>query len=637
MIKFPSDIRGMASLELPENWQELWASTWSLEEKEEACRRLSHSERKGVACPVKSAALVAMLVEDARQYKDSFDSACPIASFYPSYNQAQILNAWHPAFEPDEAPTGYRSVLIFLENRGGKTTAVVIDTLLWMIPNDPAWAMFQPMEDEFGRGTYTVLPRPEWATWKATGKMILPWLKGPPKAGRHCSIWHGVPDRSHWEQVVGAEYRKWIPSYEIATRGPKNEEDWNKTEMYFKTRWGHIVYGKLYGSDTLAWSGKACWRVNFDEGMDKATLGEALPRVQSEGSLYWAYTPAEARNTGRRTQLAFQCYQGKYPLVGKVKSFTDLGGIDTIPDRIMPAAKKADDKARYAKMGAEGKVRARGGFFTSSPLVFNHFEREFHVLPMDSREAIEKWGGVANFFRGIDEGIAHPAACVWAMLLPTGEWILYRDYKITNRSISERVKDIVEASGNELTETKTIGPDNQVAMRYKERYVREKFRATLADWHLWNRKNESLRDSRADDYRKAGMLIRKSTQLGPAARCDNVNDLMRKDHTRLHLLTGYAPGTRLYVTRNCGDVIERMENYLQAQYSSGQNAGEFKGNPDELGDDIPDAFCYALLGGFRWIPPADIFGIGVDGDGNDLQSSTDTAFNPITGYQSISR
>jgi len=621
------NVKGMPGDSLPDNWNDLWGSVWGWEEKQEVIRRL---EASPMLTKMEAAALAIIkerLREDAEGYVDHLKSMCPIAFFIPSYDQCQILNAWSPDYEPEEAPTGYQTVMDFTCNRRGKTASVVIDTLLWLIPNDPDWPLFQEHTDPFSRGKYRVFPRPNWDLWKKSGRMEYLWLAAPPKSGRNCTVWHGVTDRSAWDQTVGAEYRKWIPPYEIGRRGIKNEEDWSKTDMAFTTRHGHKLFGKLYGSDVQAWAGKACWRLNFDEGMDRNTMGEALPRVQSGGAVYWAYTPAEARNLGKRTQLAFECYQGKYPMIGKVKSFTNMS-MDTTPDYIMPDAKKNEDRKRYERMGDEGKVRRFGGFFQSSPVVFSHFEREFHVLEMDDKEFLAKYGKMSNLFRGVDEGIAHPGTCIWSALLPTGEHVIYRDYSKVGMSISDRVKDIVELSGNELVATVRPGLGDSKSTQYREKFVREKFRGTFADYHLWARKNEALNDTRAEDYRRAGLLIRKSTGLGPEARCDNVNDMFRRDHTRLHIEKGSAPGTRLYVTRNCGILIERLENYLQDQYKTGPNVGQFKGQPEQLGDDEIDSMCYSVLHKLRWVPAP----LQEDDDGFWLQKSDDTSYNPVTGY-----
>lgn len=629
----------MQGTALPEGWQNLWSSVWTLTQKEEVIRRLQGRMINTLDDEFIIAKMKEQLIDETNAARNYYQEICPLGFFKPSFDQAQILNAWHPEFEPELAPNGYRSILIFDGNQIGKSSAVCVDTLLWMCPNDKDWVMFEEHEDPFGRGKYTVFPRPDFETWKKRGEFVYPWRNASPKSGRQCFIWHGVQDRKAWDETIGPAYRKWIPAYEIGKRGQKQEEDWSKTDMAFSTRSGHKLTAKLYGSETQAWAGKSCWRLNLDEGIDRPTLGEALVRIQSGGQLYWAYTPVEGKNLGGRAQLAYECYEGKYKLVGATKVFVGRG-LDTCPDYIMPVEKKEDEKRRWSTQGAEGEARRRGGFFNSSPVVFNHFKPDIHVLPMDGHEAIAKWGKNANLFRGIDEGIAHPGTCIWGMLLPSGEFVIYRNYSQINKSIGDRVKDIVELSHNTLSVVSSTGIGDSKIVRYSEVFSNadpdktpEHFRATFADWHLWNRKNESLNDTRANDYFRAGLKVRKGTGLGPQARCDNVNDMFRLDHTRLHLFTKQAPGTRLYVTRDCEILIDRLKNYLQAQYKTGDKLGQFKGTPEELGDDEIDAMCYMLLGNLRWIPPA----MYMHSPDSDLMDTTDTAYNPRTGYVPISR
>ena len=75
--------------------------------------------------------------------------------------------------------------------RVGKSWGKVADTILWIIPNDREWPIFEPYTDHKGREV-RVFHRPNWDYWWRTGKMVEPDASDPPKS--ECDIWQGVVD-----------------------------------------------------------------------------------------------------------------------------------------------------------------------------------------------------------------------------------------------------------------------------------------------------------------------------------------------------------------------------------------------------------------------------------------------------------
>lgn len=526
---------------------------------------------------------------------------CRIGWFKPSWEQAQILNTWHP----EEG--GFRSVCVFAANRIGKTTACVIDTLLWLIPNDPEWVIFEPFTDHLGREVH-VRRRPNWDYWQRTGKLEYP-TDEPPKG--ECQIWQGVPTDDHWKDKIGKEYRHWIPPSAIGYRG--KDLMWNIAEKWFQTKWGSEVRAKTYLSDVMAWAGKAVWRINLDEGIPKHLYGEAITRIQAGGYFHWSYTPAEARNLGDRAKLAHDVYKGNPEVKppGKVKCFINFRMADA-PDYILPEEKKKDDIARFSAMGGEGKVRMEGGFQTSSPVVFNNFKRESHILPWDGPTFLKKFPESERLLiRGMDEGTAAPSACVWLAVLKTGEYVAYRDWEEANLSITERCEKIIHLSRN-TRELVTNAHDPRYK-RFKEIMGGEKIKRTFADYKMFKRDPEDLKDDWTERYRRQGLDLHESAHIGPAQRCDFTNDLFLPDHTRKHLarVAGEPPeithrypehGFKLYVTSDCVKIIERMENYLHDQVKSGPRMGEFTGKPSTHDDHVVDCLTYCCTSNTKWRP-----------------------------------
>jgi hypothetical protein len=573
-------------------------------------------------------------------------SDCPIGFVRPSWEQAQVLNAWHP----DEG--GFNSVVNLTCNRGGKTAVAIFDTELWIVPNDPDWIIFEEFEDVEGRkagcdrGNYRVRQRPDFDIWKRTGRMVYEQDQ-PPKS--QCDIWHGCENEKKWEDPILKEYKKWMPKWAIGKRSDGGSAIY-KQERRLETKWGHTITGKTYNSDIQDWAGTEVWRLNMDEGFDPRIFQEAMLRVRGGGYFHWAYTVAEARNTGPRARLAHECYKGKHNLIGKARFFTGFR-MSMIPDWIMAPEKKADDMARLAKEGEIGRVRmGEIPFAVSSPVVFANFDRDTNVLPVDGADVLlaikgtmpQRWitelgetkaGDLyqrlrfANIIRGFDEGLASPSAAVWVALLKGNEMVAFREMEVSGLSVSERCRTVIERSGNKWDLVK-LNREEQERSIYREKVMPEtgmRVRRTLADSKMFRRDPEKPQDDWTEKYRRAGLQITRANNIGPAQRCDYLNDLLRAEANRMHLIEPSKPGPRFYITRDCQKLIERMENYLWGQILQGPRMGEFTDQPEKKDDHTIDSACYSADNGMRW----------VDLEALSAPPKVSLDVDPVTGYARV--
>lgn len=578
------------------------------------------------------------LVADERQkLKKLLESDCPIGFFKPSWEQAHVLNSWHPDYDPD-VPEGYQITCNFGGKRALKTCATVINTILWIIPNDPAWVIFEPYTDEWGREV-KVLPRFQWDEWQRSNRRFMDPSEPPKQA---CEIWHGCVDEGHWKDKIAKEYQKWLPDKFIARKG--RDREWYIADKWFKVKHGSTVSAKLYGSETQAWSGKELWLITLDEAPSRDKLDEAIFRTRY---LQWSFTPADPANIGDKSALAREVYDGDYKMPGKVKflfphtRFTPGFAIDRklIEQRVALAAQR----------GEQGRVEVEGGFFDSSPKVFTHFKPEFNILPVDGEVVVRaikrellpteltRWPWLerfydANIIRGYDDGIYHVAACSWIALLLTGEKVMFREMSLADASIDERVDKIIDLSGNKKMELRTEGrlsvKDEMMARlfaeeimqdrarekrvggrqpRYVERFVREPVRKTIADSKIFKRDPMFIFDTFGDNFRRLGLAIERAATTGPAERCDILNSMMRPDQTRRHLNPAQGGeegwGARLYFTNDVVVIRRKMEKYLREQFTSGPRKGDFTGLPAQTGDDEIDSLCYCACPRMTWIEP----------------------------------
>ncbi len=567
---------------------------------------------------------------------------CPIAYYRPTYEQAQAMNAWSPEYVPEAAPRGYQGCANFGGKRSNKTFGILMNTILWMVPNVEDWPIFQEFEDHLGRGKYRIFRKPIWEIWHKQGRMVFS-DEEPPFAGKN--IWHGCPDDDHWKNKLDRNYRKLMPMKWVKRVG--KEYKWNISEKYFETIWDTRLSGKLYGSDIQAWSGEEVILLNLDEGVPEDKMSEAVMRSRY---IQWAYTPQEAANIAERAAIAREVYYGERNLVGQVKILKSKT-LDT-PDYIMDPDMKRIRRENAEKMGELGRVSLEGGFFDSSPTVFSNFNRDRHILPITGADVLDAINGKpvpghpwmtvfkdANIIRGFDEGLAHPTACAWAAVLESGEYVVFKEYLESNASIGERCEKIIALSGNErepvlaavskvdqeaiemaaqfapdlLRDRKREEATGQKVRRYREKIGKEGMfiRKTFADSKIFRRDPQHPLDSWVEHYSREGLKMERASNALPEARCDYVNGMFRADMTRQHLNPGQRTpenpyGYRLYVTMDCPLIVKKLERYLWEQFSGGPRRGDPTGKPDRREDELPDVLGYICCSKTKWLPTAEL-------------------------------
>lgn len=622
-------------------------------------REALYAEMFGVFTEPRSAEEYEALLECGAEVEDSFDfwkkttkKEDEIAFFRPSLEQAMVLNAWAPwaridAFKDidmERVPDfmgyegGYRSVGNYSCNRGaGKTCSMVLDMCLWFMENDPSWKMWEWHEDIGSDGRklsdmkYRVLPRPDWEAWFKRKRVRYNGVEAPPKGT--CDFWIGYGRDSDWHGKLWLEFRKWMPKSAFGLREDGQLAQF-KLEKRFVTKNGHNVIGKSMAAESDAWAGKAAWMVTFDEGMELEYFREGTTRIEGGGYFHQAYTPVDPANSGKKAQVAKNIFQRKpgYELVGDSYFFYRFRIADS---SFLDPTQIHDNLRRWKGMGAEGQARMAGGFFDSSPVVFSNYRRELNVLPWTGAEIVAAINGKgdpelvkvfykANIIRGADEGMANPTACVWGALLRTGETVYFRNWEKTGISITQRVESIIDLSGNVREEVKPIRKlteNEQDAIeyakayqidqrrekltgvkqpRYREKEVREKIRMTFMDYKAFKKDPNHPLDNWMENYRRAGLRVEPSAHIGPATRCDYLNELLMPDPTRRHLNPDQGQvGTRAYVSIDCDKLIDRFENYLHEQ----RKDGTFTDNPDTEDDHTVDGACYIVCARLRWVDP----------------------------------
>lgn len=427
----------------------------------------------------------------------------PLMFFKPSYEQALMLNAWM---------YGISFICIYTANRIGKTTACIINILLWLLPNNPKWLIFKPYIDHKGRKVQ-VFPRPHISNvkrirkfFRSTFKQLHPNAPKPnprdptyTESNQFClqslqtqcprllpeqprnpltpcypehpwpgggTIWFGAPDHDHHEKIMFPLWKQYLPTGIVDRYSPSQKEitlrivsdttplpskdNPNPQPQTRITVWNLV--GKSYESKDTKWSSGAVDIIMLTEGVDKATMKEVRMRFKDPGVGSHDFTPYEAANEGAATHLAHQIYKGKFKMPLSLHVFTKFSMLDA-PEHIMTEEQR-QERIAASEGSLEYKARIEGEFYTSSGLVLSNLDKERHLLPFSK----EQFDIVLSLtlsamrqpqqFRGIDPGLDHPTATTWAHLLPSNQWVVYRMMCERNLTIPKRCKRIIELSNN---------------------------------------------------------------------------------------------------------------------------------------------------------------------------------------------
>ena len=547
----------------------------------------------------------------------------PLAFWKPSYEQALMLNAWI---------YGLNFPICFSANRIGKTAGFVVNALLWLFPNNPQWTVFQPYRDFKGRLTQ-ILPRPplrnllkiqdfyaknphyqpdpyqqpynsrQVATLQLNqsfAELLTPaWPRPPIQNGGQ--IWLGAPDNDFHKRIIMRRWRELLPRQSILKDSEADRMFIVSTASSTNPKTtAHELVCKSYESEETKWSGDAVQGIVLTEGFTQDVLDEVKNRVTNEAFMSWDYTPADPRNTGKKVALAYRIFKREEEL--PLRSFVYLKfSVRDAPPHIIPDEKKQDLIRMWEKRDA-GKARLEGDFFSSSGLVLDALNRDFHCLDWTLDELLSRYPG-GRFYRGMDPGFDHPTSCAWGYLSTNNIWFIYRFYSRRGTTISQRCQDIIALSHNRRE--KTLSKNGLTFWREVHPNPNsEVFVATPTDYHTF-KQDETTGLAYSEQYFKEGLIITESTHMGPedrAIRANNLLDPNANPHIA-HPRTNTAPGSRIFfLTHQPGvaNALDKFDQLFWDRYKGGELRGEPKDKVPLHGDDELDALCNIVCGPYVW-------------------------------------
>lgn len=569
----------------------------------------------------------------------------PLMFFRPSYEQMLMLNAWM---------YGISFICVYAANRIGKTTAMIIDKVLWIFPNNPKHLIFKPYRVGEGEDALNanlpqvgslvqVFPRPDISFIKEIAHHIkrrpfsipapnprlphyhpqnlkvLQWLqKKLPDAYKSVYplapwnkggvIWFGAPDQEHHEKTIMPLVKQYLPERSIERFVTSDREITIKittppTPIHptgHSTVWEWI--GKSYESKDTKWSSGAVDIICLTEGVTPEMLKEVKMRFKDPGIGSHDFTPYLPANAGAASALAQRIYKGQEKLPLNHFVFTEFSLYDA-PSFVMTKEQKAERIDSF-KNDPQGVARLEGKFYSSSALVLSNFNRENNLLPLSQGQFFQQFPN-CRLYRGLDPGLDHPTACAWGALLPTNQLVIYRIMSEERLSIQQRCKKIIQLSNNTLAIHKWgHGQNDYYAYEAHTSPRSEIFNGTYCDYHTF-KEDEVTGQPYALNYILNGLNIEESVHTGPEERSQLVDNKLQLDPYLPNLITRVPPGPRLMFLRDEPGMVEvaaKWEEFYWSRKASGANRGDPTDKIPSHGDDELDAISYIACAPIIWTP-----------------------------------
>lgn len=461
-------------------------------------------------------------------------------------------------------------------NGAGKTTMGCIDVLLDIVPCDPTWPIF----------TYSGINYRQY--------------RGPLKNGGVGVISYEWSNHQStiWPQVV----RRWTPKFALGdwADGGKGTINWKNCPSveiagtpfnFFACSQAQTVF-EAAAMDIYWW----------DEQGEEEKFNGANARVRRRNGRH-IFTLTPHRVSGRPDTGAgswiHKLHSGEVSAGLKVKFYhSDIFGI---PDWIFSEQAKKDAYKEWVteptanndiKKLREGRSRLYGDFHQTSGLVFDEWTENIHLIePFDIPKNWTK-------YRSIDHGRVNPTACLWAAVSPEGDVYVYREYYKRDRTITENVKGIIEASGNtrQIFE-KYVDDSGRVRERFNEKPKKERFRKTVLDSRSMGKKADESNLTVGQMYRDAGIVVQPADGQTTDKQLAVAKEYFTIDWEKKHPITGELGASRIFFFSTLVNFKKELMSYVNEEVTRTDRSGNksVSERPRQKDDHLMTAMLYLLM------------------------------------------
>ena len=369
--------------------------------------------------------------EDVKQYLEMFDRN-RLSFILPHGEGKEFINDYENQICLMTAPT-----------RTGKTYIGAAFSCIRLIKCDPSWHTFQHhgvICPEYRGKRRMVFSSYEWVNVQEAWEEYIKLLPRD-VVGKYLPDWGKYPDEKGRPKPIDLKQGKVSKAV---------------------LRDGEEILFRCDKQGTGPWEGQKWDAGHFDEQRQREKfIGYLRGTSNTTGLSQCCFTLTghvvnERPDTGAGGWIKKELFDGKYTF-GKTVGRYKLD-IPSTPDVVMSREVKEELRLQWVVQPQQNhdtdtqrKAQARyhGGWESGSGLVIEDYQPQHHHIPaavIDFNKLIFK---DATKYRGTDHGLSRPCACVWGMVVPWGDVIIYREYFQPGKSIPYHAKEIVRMSGNE--------------------------------------------------------------------------------------------------------------------------------------------------------------------------------------------
>jgi len=434
----------------------------------------------------------------------------PLLGYEP--HPKQVL--FHASKEPLKAFLG--------GNRSGKTTAGILDDLIQCV-------------DE------AILP-----------ESLKPYKKWQPPF--HCRII--VPDfTSTMEGVIFQKLREWSPKSQLV--GDRFDKAYEKTTRKLNFKNGSSIDFLTFEQDLDKFGGAAKHRIHYDEEPPKDIRRESMMRlIDYGGDELFTMTPLHG--------MSWMYDDIWEPWTKGTLEESTLVLVDMDDNPYLDV--KTKNRALAGMSKEEREARKSGRFVHFAGMIYDEFSRPKHVIPelRPDETGDRRLPPGANVYVGIDPGMRHMAAVVWAYINTEDTMVVFDELALQGQNIAQVCESIklINQKWGQHTETGAIAP-------------------LVPVWYVIDpsARNVSHQTGRSDqaEYVKHGIV----TILGQNSVTAGISAV--KVRIEKH---------RLLVTANCQNLIDEFRKYRWATATRSED--DPKEAPVKRDDHLLDALRYVV-------------------------------------------
>lgn len=402
-------------------------------------------------------------------------------------------------------------------NRSGKTTAGVVDDIIQAVDVESLPPWLQP-----------------YKRWQ--GEF-------------YCRI--VVPDLvSTLEGVLLPTIRSWVPKEQLYRGSWDRAYDGRRRRLTFKNgSWFDFL---THTMELDQFAGAALHRVHFDEeppgNKGRQIFNESIMRtIDYGGEVRFSMTP----------------------LFGLSWTYHELTtrGVPRDDDEVKTVTVDMDDnphldektKKRVLKGLSESERMSRksGLFVHFAGKVFPQFDRDAHIVPYEPVPVDDQGNTTVPIYVGIDPGIDHPTAVVWAWVDARDRMVVFKTVKVSDATVGQ-ICSMIAA----INEEHNIHPHFYVV-----------------DPSAKNR-NQVTGRSLQMEFADHGLV----PMLGQNDRRAGINRMRER-----------LESDRLVVQADCEDLVQEFEEYRWKKPNNTDEATAGREEPIKLNDDLLDALRYVVM------------------------------------------